>query len=100
MVFEQSEIICVDLRAQGKIPQACVVQHVKAEQSERFIQSKLLEIVMQGGIGIQSLRAIQNVRRGNGGRHQEQVRPVAVPKRGAMKFREEGGQDHPQVIGV
>src|ERR1700682_442376 len=100
VIFEQRKIIRIDLRTGSEIPQARVVERIKTKKSRGLIHSKLLEIVMQRGVGIQSLRAIQNINCRSAGRHQNQVGPIAVPKRGTPKFRKESRQNHPQVLRI
>src|SRR5258706_8387553 len=60
VIFEQREIVCIRSRAGRESSQACVVKQVETEESRGFIHSKLLEFIMNRGVGIRGVRAIQN----------------------------------------
>ena len=100
VIFEQRSIVRIDLRAGRKFSQARVIEQVKTEKSGGFFHAELREIVVQARHSVQSLRALENFTGRRARRHQDQVRRVAVPERGAMKFREERREEHAQILGI
>src|SRR5258706_11719842 len=68
VIFEQREIVGIDLRAGREISQVRIVKQIETEESRSFIHSELLEFIMQRGARIQVLPAMQKFFRRNAGR--------------------------------
>ena len=100
VIFEQRSIVRIDLRAGRECSQTRVIEQVKTEKSSRFLHAKLREIVVQARQSVHCLRALQNFTGRRARRHQDHVRRVAVPERGAMKFGEERREEHAQILGI